>query len=115
MGSVRDRLSPRGVLTALAAVLLLGPIVVPLLVPVIDGVERLFPLAAGLSVAVVLAVILYWQLTGDSDSDKGSIWNTIPRRQYNGRHAESGGLARDEQEAAIEEIQEQAAEREREP
>lgn len=115
MGSVRDRLSPRGVLTALAAVLLLGPIVVPLLVPVIDGVERLFPLAAGLSVAVVLAVILYWQLTGDSDSDKGSIWNAIPRRQYNGRHAESGGLARDEQEAAIEEIQEQAAEREREP
>ncbi|ERH01216.1 MAG: hypothetical protein J07HN6_02850 [Halonotius sp. J07HN6] len=114
MGSVRDRLSLRGVLTALATVLLLGPVIVPLLVPVIDGPARPFPLAVGMLIAVGVGAILYWRLTGDGDGDEGSIWNAIPRRQYDGRHAESGGLARDEQEAAIEEIQQQAAERERE-
>jgi hypothetical protein len=112
MGSIRDQLSLRGVLTALAAVLLLGLVVVPLLVPLIDGPARLFPLVAGMLIAV--GAILYWRLTGDGDGDEGSVWNAIPRRQYDGRHAESGGLARDEQEAAIEEIQQQAAERERE-
>jgi len=42
------------------------------------------------------------------DRDDGSVWSAIPGRQYDGRHAESGGLARGEQEAAIESVQAQA-------
>lgn len=40
--------------------------------------------------------------------DDGTVWNAIPGRQYDGRHAESGGIARGEQEAAIDAVQEQA-------
>ncbi|MCU4740657.1 hypothetical protein OB955_08085 [Halobacteria archaeon AArc-m2/3/4] len=50
---------------------------------------------------------------GETD-DTNSVWNAIPSWQYGGRHAESGGLTRDEQEQALAEIQEQAAELERE-
>jgi len=42
--------------------------------------------------------------------DDGSVWNAIPGRQYGGQHAEAGGLSRAEQEAAIEDVQEQAEE-----
>ncbi|MCU4925405.1 hypothetical protein OB905_05300 [Halobacteria archaeon AArc-dxtr1] len=49
----------------------------------------------------------------DPDADDTSVWDAIPSWQYGGRHVESGGLARGEQEQALEEIQEQAAEIER--
>ncbi|ERH05982.1 MAG: hypothetical protein J07HN4v3_01591 [Halonotius sp. J07HN4] len=39
-----------------------------------------------------------------SDENGRLVWNAIPGRQYNGRHAESGGLARGEQEPAIKKI-----------
>ncbi|MDJ1432681.1 hypothetical protein [Halostagnicola sp. A-GB9-2] len=42
------------------------------------------------------------------DSDGNSVWNAIPSRQYTGRHVESGGLARDDQEKALAEIEEEA-------
>lgn len=42
------------------------------------------------------------------DRDDGSVWNAIPGYQYDGRHAESGGLARGEQEDAIDSVQAQA-------
>lgn len=45
---------------------------------------------------------------GDADSGGNSVWNAIPSRQYTGRHVESGGLARDDQEKALAEIEEQA-------
>lgn len=48
------------------------------------------------------------------DTAPNSVWNAIPPWQYGGRHAESGGLTRDEQEQALAEIQTQAAELERE-
>ena len=101
---IRDHLSLSGGLTVLVAVLLLAPVI---------GVAWAFPLLSGILLGVGLAAIVYRRLTG-TDSGGGSVWNAIPSRQYDGRHAESGGLARGEQEAAIEEIQEQAAERERE-
>ena len=44
-----------------------------------------------------------------SDHD-GTVWDLIPFWQYEGRHVESGGLARNEQERAIAEVQEEAAE-----
>jgi|AntDeeMetageno51_2_1112566.scaffolds.fasta_scaffold00278_14 hypothetical protein len=45
---------------------------------------------------------------GDDKTDSESVWNAIPSRQYNGRHAESGGLARGEQEQALQEIHDDA-------
>lgn len=51
---------------------------------------------------------------GTEDTTTNSVWNAIPPWQYGGRYAESGGLARDEQERALAEIQAQAAEIERE-
>lgn len=42
-----------------------------------------------------------------------SVWDAIPSWQYTGRHVESGGITRDGQERALEEIQEQAGALER--
>ena len=106
---IRDHLSLSGGLTVLVAVLLLAPVIAPMI-----GVAWAFPLLSGILLGVGLAAIVYRRLTGTDSGGGGSVWNAIPSRQYDGRHAESGGLARGEQEAAIEEIQEQAAERERE-
>ena len=97
----------KGILTVLAALLLLAPVIAA-------PASLLPPLAAGL-VVVGLSVLLYIRVAGSDDERSGSVWNAIPRRQYDGRHVESGGLARGEQEAAIEEIQQDAADRDREP
>ncbi|ARS91740.1 hypothetical protein B1756_07990 [Natrarchaeobaculum aegyptiacum] len=48
--------------------------------------------------------------TDDADGGDGSVWNAIPSWQYEGRHVESGGLTRSEQERALRDIQEQADE-----
>lgn len=47
---------------------------------------------------------------GDGDGAESNVWNAIPPWQYNGRHAESGGLTRGEQEQALRDIQRQADE-----
>ncbi|ADD05607.1 uncharacterized protein Nmag_2037 [Natrialba magadii ATCC 43099] len=49
------------------------------------------------------------------DESDSSVWNAIPSWQYEGRHVESGGLARSEQEKALQDIQQQAAELSEEP
>ncbi|WP_245726677.1 hypothetical protein [Natronorubrum sediminis] len=46
----------------------------------------------------------------DEDGENSDVWNAIPSRQYEGRHVESGGLARGEQERALEDIQRRADE-----
>lgn len=105
MASVRGLSSlGKGVLTVLAVVLLLAP--------VIAAPASLLPPVAAVLAVVGLSVVIYVRVVG-GDEAGGSVWNAIPRRQYDGRHAESGGLARGEQEAAIEEIQQDAAERDR--
>jgi hypothetical protein len=50
------------------------------------------------------AALLFGLASRESDDD--SVWNAIPSRQYEGRHAESGGIARGEQERALEDVQE---------
>jgi hypothetical protein len=48
-------------------------------------------------------------------ADRGegdSVWEAIPRWQYDGRHVESGGLTRGEQEAALADVERQAEQRE---
>jgi hypothetical protein len=49
----------------------------------------------------------------EGDAGSGSIWDLIPAWQYDGRHVESGGQTRDEQERALEDVQRQAEEIER--
>lgn len=46
----------------------------------------------------------------DSDAHAGTVWDAIPSWQYEGRHVESGGLTRDEQEQALKEVQDEADE-----
>lgn len=45
----------------------------------------------------------------DRDADQ-DVWRMIPDWQYTGRHVESGGLSRDDQERALADIQERAEE-----
>jgi hypothetical protein len=45
-----------------------------------------------------------------ADRDANSVWDAIPRWQYDGRHAESGGIARGEQEKALSDVSRQADE-----
>ena len=64
-------------------------------------------------VVLTIAVLVFVRLGSDGAVDGGteSSWNAIPSWQYDGRHAESGGLTRGEQEQALEEIHDDAAER----
>ncbi|MDS0297408.1 hypothetical protein NDI76_01465 [Halogeometricum sp. S1BR25-6] len=48
-------------------------------------------------------------VSADRDGEN-SVWDAIPRRQYDGRHAESGGIARGEQEKALNDVSRQADE-----
>lgn len=84
----------------------------------------------GFGLVLVVAIVLAWRRSrsasggrddlqqsgggdGDGDGDRdrdGSVWNAIPSWQYEGRHVESGGLTRGEQERALRDIQEQAEE-----
>lgn len=45
-----------------------------------------------------------------TDRKPDSVWNVIPRWQYDGRHVESGGIARGEQEKALDDIERRADE-----
>ncbi|RQG89137.1 hypothetical protein EA462_12255 [Natrarchaeobius halalkaliphilus] len=90
-----------------------------------------------MGIFAVIAVVLLWRRsaaaseagsTDRSDGDRerqsdaeraadgdSSVWNAIPSWQYEGRHVESGGLARSEQERALEDVRQQAAELSEEP
>lgn len=46
----------------------------------------------------------------DDDAHAGAVWDAIPSWQYDGRHVESGGLTRDEQEQALQDVQDEAEE-----
>ncbi len=65
-------------------------------------------LGAGLAVLAIIGGWAWLQASEESDSD-GQVWDAIPGWQYDGRHVESGGITRGEQEDAIESVQEKAA------
>jgi hypothetical protein len=68
--------------------------------------------AAGVAVVVVVAfVVAALARRRDQTDASGSVWEFVPSWQYGGRHVESGGLTRDEQEQALREVREQAAQR----
>jgi len=50
------------------------------------------------------AALVAWASGRDTDD---SVWDAIPRWQYDGRHAESGGIARGEQEKALRELEDE--------
>ena len=43
---------------------------------------------------------------GDGADGDASVWDAVPSWQYGGRHAESGGIAREEQERALRDLDE---------
>ena len=58
---------------------------------------------------VTVCVVIFIRMgDGDDNTDSESVWNAIPSWQYDGRHAESGGLTRGEQEQALQEIHDDA-------
>ena len=59
----------------------------------------------------ILSLLSSDESRDSADDGSDSVWNAIPDRQYDGRHAESGGLTRGEQEQAITEIHEEAEQR----
>lgn len=59
----------------------------------------------GLLVILGVLVGLGSRVRSTSDHD---VWEAIPRWQYDGRHVKSGGISREEQERALEEVAEQA-------
>lgn len=61
--------------------------------------------------AFVLVAGYYFHRHGTPDEppDRGGVWDAIPDWQYAGRHVESGGLARGEQERALRDVQDQAS------
>lgn len=99
-----------------ARALLTGVAVATLLLPLVVGVSALTPLPLwGTLVVVALLALLVAAavVVRNRDPDGGdSVWDVIPDWQYDGRHVESGGLSRDEQEQALSDLQERA-ERER--
>jgi hypothetical protein len=109
----------RSLVAAAATLLLLAPAVV--------GVAALLDVALGrvgyasVWFAVALCVVLVTlgvvvrrdaRREDDDSNSSESVWEFIPSWQYTGRHVESGGLARGEQEAALADVDEQATQRE---
>lgn len=62
-------------------------------------------------VGLVVAVIVRSRQQATGAEPGTSVWEAIPSWQYAGRHVESGGLTRDEQERAIQDVQEEAVKR----
>lgn len=110
----------------LRVVVLFAPvIIVPFLaMPLALGVDATVWMGTiGAAIVLVLAVVGYRRRSarranldrsdtptgGDDTETADDVWNAIPSWDYGGRHAESGGLSRDEQERAIEDVHDQAA------
>ena len=82
-----------------------------LLVSSVGGVlfERVGTVIA-IALGLTLVVLFLRNRPGVDDGESHDVWDAIPAWQYTGRHVESGGLARDEQERAVAEVERQAAE-----
>jgi len=76
-----------------------APVVEALNVP--GGSLTAFVVSAAIPAA--LGVVLVVRSRGDD----GTVWDAIPERQYGGRHAESGGIARQEQERALDRLKDE--------
>ncbi|MFD1515303.1 hypothetical protein [Halomarina rubra] len=81
------------------------------------GTEALYLALLGAFVPQVLRVVRgdSWSSPYGSNDESGptSIWDSVPREQYTGRFAEAGGITRQEQEQALDDIEQQAQVEER--
>ncbi|PCR92257.1 hypothetical protein [Natrinema ejinorense] len=114
--------SSRSRLRRLAVPLVFGLLCSPLVVglSVVVGPTT----AAGTLVALIgLVAFLSWRrptqttsrTESETEDEPSTVWNAIPSWQYEGRHVEAGGIARGEQERALQDIQQQAEELSNEP
>ena len=64
---------------------------------------RVTPPAVALLAVLWLGLTVGWVRLArqHAPENAGSVWDAIPNRQYNGRYAEAGGLARDSWEKAL--------------
>jgi hypothetical protein len=91
------------------------PVLVGLLVAVLLASPLLIVGGAAylLGVVIVGAILLVLAVgrrrsAGPAEGRGSGVWSAIPPWQYAGRHAESGGLSRQDQERALAEVREQA-------
>lgn len=99
----------------LLVVLVVTPVVLWPGIGIVGGSSGLLACLGLAAVVVVLALAVSGSpADGDEEGDDGdaetdtAVWNAIPPWQYGGRHVESGGLTRDEQEQSLREIENQA-------
>lgn len=96
---------PRVLLILAAATSLLTPVVLVTSWIVVTWVGWTVALVLG-GVAVSTSIVLLGraQPVEPPDDDRRSVWSAIPSWQYDGRHVESGGVTREEQERAVETV-----------
>lgn len=101
----------RSLAAATAAFLVLAPAIVgiaALLYTVLGGEYESIWIGVAVCVALVLFGLVVRRDARRGDDESTDVWTLIPSWQYEGRHVESGGLSRDEQEAALADVDEQA-------
>ncbi|EJN61000.1 hypothetical protein [Halogranum rubrum] len=96
---------PRAVLTGVAVAVLVFPFLTAFGILGSLSWWAFVGLFVGL-VGVVTVAVLARQRADRADGE--SVWDAIPGWQYDGRHVESGGLARGEQEKALRQLQQRA-------
>jgi hypothetical protein len=102
--------------TQVALVLFVFLLVIPQVSELLTGIgwDSIFIILGIVLIGVLVASIaIKHHRTEKSDNKDDGTWNIIPDWQYEGRFAEAGGLTRSEQSEAIEEIQTDAGELER--
>lgn len=101
----------RAVLTGLVTAVLVFPIVAA----AGSFGRRAWWVALGsfLGIATLVAAGALYRQGRRERAEGESVWEVIPDWQYEGRHVESGGLTRGEQEQALHEIHERAESEER--
>lgn len=106
----------------LLALLVFGPLLAFQLLAALGGETSAVAVGATAIVALsVLALVAdaLWRrrvpraADGQDETENGSIWDAIPSWQYDGLYAETGASTRGEQERALRETRETAAETER--
>ncbi|WP_255148922.1 hypothetical protein [Halorarius halobius] len=78
------------------------------------GLVQVLGPAPGAAVAVLVLVAAGLLVQWRGSSGEGDVWGFTSSGERTGRYAESGGIAREEQAKAVEEIQEQAERTDRE-
>lgn len=104
-----DAFRPRVLLILAAAVSLLTPVILVASWIVVTWAGWSATLVLG-GVVVSASIVLLGraQPVDRADAERGTVWNAIPPWQYDGRHVESGGTTREEQERAVGEIRSDA-------